>query len=356
MDRIIVYGCGRFFEKHKEEIIKKYNVIGYVDSKVSNVSVGGDKYPVLKDLFEVEREWDMILVMIDDIPFIFDVISRIIYAGIEDNRIIIGKALYGKCSSYDHVCADGEGNIVLQKNQFRITVTNADEWFSVDDIFLNECYSYSIPGNLPEIVIDIGMNIGDSTLFFAGLDKIEKVYGYEPFAETYYKACKNLENEEIEGKVEIYNIGIGDSNRTQVVSFFDGMSTGLSTISENTLKSRDDRLKMGRKLSGEAHENDVIIREASDVVKEILSRHGDHKHYILKMDCEGEEYSIFENLNKNALLESFSFILVEWHNEGSDMLKEYLDKAGFFFHSVITELDRDRGMIYAVNKKVWDDQ
>lgn len=68
-------------------------------------------------------------------------------------------------------------------------------------------------------------------------------------------------------------------------------------------------------------------------------------NYILKMDCEGEEYSIIEELNAAGILGRFKVIMLEWHYEGFKKITDFIDGLGysyFFF-----EKENGMGLIYA---------
>ena len=43
-----------------------------------------------------------------------------------------------------------------------------------------------------QVVVDVGMNIGIATLWFANKDYVDEVYAYEPFEEIYAHAINNL--------------------------------------------------------------------------------------------------------------------------------------------------------------------
>ena len=74
----------------------------------------------------------------------------------------------------------------------KIQVSTEDEFHSVEEVILMNCYQYHLNGDNKEIVFDVGMNIGDSTLYFLQSAKVAKVYGFEPFRKTYMDAINNL--------------------------------------------------------------------------------------------------------------------------------------------------------------------
>jgi FkbM family methyltransferase len=62
-------------------------------------------------------------------------------------------------------------------------------------------------GGGEKIVIDIGANLGDSSLFFA--KKGFKVIGFEPLNKVYEIALENIKLNNLEGKITLVNKGVG---------------------------------------------------------------------------------------------------------------------------------------------------
>jgi hypothetical protein len=64
------------------------------------------------------------------------------------------------------------------------------------------------------------------------------------------------------------------------------------------------------------------------------------------MDCEGEEYAIFEALNKAKTFKNIDAIMLEYHRKGRESILDILNEHGFI--SFLRETDLLNGMIYAV--------
>lgn len=342
MKKAIVYGCGSFCSRYKNSIVEKFDVIGYVDAN-RNVSKGSQL--IYHSLEEVDIKYDFVIVMVENIKILFELIQIILSMGISNENILLGIQMWGKYSAFDRIGVTKDGNIQIVKEDVELIVAMPDEFYSASEIFINNCYNYYLPGNNPEIVIDVGMNIGDSTLYFAKRENVMKVYGYEPFVEAFSRAERNLKS--VGDKVEIFNEGLSDLNETRRCVCYDDMSTGLSTNSEYTEKSKNDRIYMGLIENSVKKEEDVVIRKAAEVIRKIIETNGLNKQYVLKLDCEGDEYAIFKDLFDEGLLDSFSYMIIEWHNKGCNELTHYLKKINYSFHSLIIDLTRDRGMIYA---------
>ena len=73
---------------------------------------------------------------------------------------------------------------------------------------------------------------------------------------------------------------------------------------------------------------------------------------VLKMDCEGEEYGIMEELSEKGILNMISFIMLEWHYKGKDSLLTCLEKLGFSYWC--NDKTKDMGLIYAYRETISD--
>jgi FkbM family methyltransferase len=170
-------------------------------------------------------------------------------------------------------------------------------------IFLNNAY-YNLPVK-GKIVIDIGANIGDSPIYFA-LCGAAKVIALEPFPTNYELARKNIESNNLSGKVDLLLAGCAASQ-------------GYITIDPNYKSNITSSLVESK------HGIKVPLLTLYDILKKynlLLSN-----ETILKMDCEGCEYEAILSAPED-MLQKFSYIQIEYHN-GYIPLKEKLEKSGF---------------------------
>jgi FkbM family methyltransferase len=185
------------------------------------------------------------------------------------------------------------------------------------------------------IVIDIGANVGVSSLFFAEMDRVKRVISYEPFTPTYEEMLKNVAlNPETRHKITAVNEGLGKDNATLTVDFCPTHTT-VSSVNGPIVNTGN------RPLVKET----IKIRAAVDIVREVIKENSSLE-LVLKIDCEGSEYEIIDALQAAGLLASVSIILMEWHIRGAKPLADVLGPAGFacLMPGVQTE---KAGMIYA---------
>lgn len=185
--------------------------------------------------------------------------------------------------------------------------------------------SYKVPPSklLNEyIVFDIGANKGFSSMWFAMLPSVCKVIGYEinPNLEKFINENKEMNNE-LFSKIKIYNFGLSDRNKKINLYSLEN-DDGVTTINDQ-FYSKYWSGKRKKKVS----ECEVYVRKASSEIKKHLHRYSKNK-YILKIDVEGAEYEIFNDLVENRLLGQFDIIMGETHM-GFDKIRKQLYKFRF---------------------------
>jgi FkbM family methyltransferase len=174
----------------------------------------------------------------------------------------------------------------------------------VVNIFLEDVY-HILPVQ-GKVVLDIGANIGDSSIYFA-LHGASKVIGIEPFPDNYEMARKNIELNNFSDKISVLIAGC--SAKAGYINIYDGFKSGIAS------HTYDENYKPGTNVPSLTLEN---------ILKEYNIQKGES---ILKMDCEGCEYDTILSAS-DALLRRFSHMLIEYHDGYKD-LKERLEKSAF---------------------------
>ena len=232
--------------------------------------------------------------------------------------------------------SDFREGVLMAFNGLKIYVESYEELFILDEVFVQNDYNFLTDEKM--IVMDIGANIGISCLFFSQLNCVEKIYAYEPVGATFDQAVLNLElNKEISKVVQLNNFGLGKNNR-DVVFLFDRNVKG-NTGSRGALSTSFN--------SEHVVETKVQIKNVAEQINIVVAANPSAK-IVLKMDCEGGEYEIFESLAESGMIAKIDYLMMEWHDKGADVLEEVLIKNGFICFS--KRLAFNSGMIYAVKK------
>jgi FkbM family methyltransferase len=160
---------------------------------------------------------------------------------------------------------------------------------------------YYLPPPLqPEVILDIGSNIGSSILFFHEQFPAARIYGFEPHPETFRVLQQNVGSLP---SVQVFNFGLGAADAS--VSFpFDGADF-------SRFMSKDKLADW----SGPLTPTDGLIKHAGDVVRSL----GLTKVDLIKIDCEGAEYDVLTSL-PSELVNQSKWIVGEMHDESAFQL------------------------------------
>lgn len=212
------------------------------------------------------------------------------------------------------------------ENHFNTLVINSenkkiyfDGWWLGDiwSSFIGETYS-----KLPfknRIVIDIGANIGDTSISFIN-NGASKVIALEPFPINYEFAKSNISKNNMQDQIELV---LGGTSSDSLEILVDPKLSGLGYKME--------KMNVGEKI------NQFTLEQ---LINKFHITSG-----IIKMNCEGCEYETIIN-TPDDILRKFSHILIQYH-EGSDQLIKKLSNAEF----KITDeaYSTKKGQIFAEN-------
>ena len=202
------------------------------------------------------------------------------------------------------------------------------------EIFIEKIYTIETSHN-NLVVIDIGMNVGVASLYFASQPYVKNVYGYEPFPETFAEASMNVAaNPQWASKLKLINEGVSNINEIRSIALFE---SGL--LSASTIEQKND---YGKKIGQGIQVQLVSIEE----VFELVLAENPHAKILLKLDCEGEEYVIFDMLKQTNYLNTVEAAIIEWHEKGSAAIEKVLIDNKFKLRHE-HHVSENSGMIYA---------
>ena len=145
-----------------------------------------------------------------------------------------------------------------------------------NEIFIQKTYERFFEVEEGDIVFDFGASVGPFTYSILN-KKPKQVYCFEPSHEEIKTLIKNVQN----GPVRVINKGIGDNEGEFELNLF-GVNDGNKIAQTTTF----DKIKEDFKIK---------------------------KIDFIKTDCEGGEYSIFNNKNIFWIKENVKKIVGEWH-------------------------------------------
>lgn len=236
-----------------------------------------------------------------------------------------------------------DGIKVAQVNGLNLGhIFEGDGVLIVEEIFSKDEYNFDI--GTPAVVIDIGMNIGLTSLYFATRDDIKDVYGFEPFKPTFDHAMFNFRiNKKYSKKIHPRNYGLGNENKELTFEYYSKAPGRMSTV--KTL----DEIPHNPKY--ETSQETVQIKDAAEEISDIIANHKDSK-IVIKCDTEGSEVEIFESLDAKGLVKNIEIIMLEYHFSYDTKIVEILKRNGFviFKQKTVTLESGDFGVIRAVKK------
>lgn len=236
-----------------------------------------------------------------------------------------------------------ELSIISKRNGYEVSffdliffIESVEEFFILKEVYVTSDYSFNLIKEV--VVIDIGANIGLSSLYFSKKENVKKIFSFEPVKDTFDQAIYNFNlNPGTLNKIQIENIGLAGNTREDFF-LFDSSKKGRSGVrgAESNVYKFDSEKKK------------VYLKEASIAINEIVQSNSRYS-IVVKMDCEGAEYEIFENINSSGLIKDIEIFMVEWHDRGYEPIEKILIANNFVvFNSYLGEKS---GMIYAVNRK-----
>ena len=195
---------------------------------------------------------------------------------------------------------------------------------------------YAFPGFDFEncTVVDIGANQGFFTLYAAS--RGARVFSFEPLTENVELLKENVRRNGLEDRVTVFHAAVTGLERE--IKLFVGLNQAGNTRSETASIVDDNR-------GGVAVEERIVegVPAAS-----LIEHCGLTKCDFLKMDCEGAEFVILENMASNVLT-AFDRVAIEYHDGRYQEIVNRLVSEGYD----ILQADTDEvGLIKGVSKTV----
>jgi FkbM family methyltransferase len=196
--------------------------------------------------------------------------------------------------------------------------------FLFDEIFVKLDYFFASRRADP-FILDCGSNIGISILFFKALYPEARIVGFEPEEYTCTLLEKNVASNGLSG-VQVHQAALGMEGST-VDFFVDPESPGsllMSSVRESLPKSRN--LRQTRLPLQIVPMNIFLLRQVK------LSAFIDREVDLLKLDVEGAEDSVLQDLVASGTISKIDQMIVEYHH--------HIDKSKDAFSAFLSQLER----------------
>lgn len=296
-------------------------------SPLGGVRING--VPVYETSRLKEIEYDCILVVPGNHKV--EIIQQLVAMGIEKNKIIPWFTDGGHSWEKKRISFQGE-SLLAEMDDVKIRLQHSSDILAFEEIYLRNTYGFYC-GTQPSIAVDIGMNIGLATLMLAHHPEVAHVYSYEPFADTYAQAEYNVSlNPHLQAKITMNNYGLSNKDMVQRIPYNQDFPGGMRT---------------GEAYAGIDQDGvEIQLKDAATILKPIFEKHRE-KNIIMKIDCEGSEYSIFRSLESSGLLNVPQIYLMETHDGREQELLSALKRTGYGYFAPYDGRN-GLGSIYAI--------
>jgi FkbM family methyltransferase len=178
--------------------------------------------------------------------------------------------------------------VVVFRDGTTIYVEHPDDLATINLIFFRSAYTGFAPN---DVIVDIGANIGSFSLFAALRTGAKKVYAFEPCHGSFQLLLRNITANGLSGVIVPFQNAACHSKRGPYVDF------PVSSSPSNSFQNCD---------------KDKTARVSTTTLNEALDKNGLDRVNYLKVDCEGAEYEILEEMTR-ADYDRIDTLTVEYH-------------------------------------------
>jgi len=173
--------------------------------------------------------------------------------------------------------------------RFKIPISSGTWKFLFKEIFLNDAYYFETQNPNP-IILDCGSNVGFAALYFKLLYPKSRIICFEASKQTYDKLRTTLDVNKI-NDIRTEQIALGNQDNSQV----------------NFYRNSTDGNDLGSALlaSGIGTSEQVQMKKLSSYIAEPID--------FLKLDIEGAETSVFEDLVSSGKINFLKSGAIEFH-------------------------------------------
>lgn len=221
---------------------------------------------------------------------------------------------------------------VAKFERYLITYFNKVELnILLNEIFDKKIYDIELATSTPTI-FDVGAHIGLATIFFKQRYPLARITAFEPNPNTFPLLEENTYFNNIHN-VTLHNVALGKQSSKRTLYIDSSNGGGFSTAS--FLKDAWDGTQESLGI---------------EVVTEPLSKYINSTIDLMKIDVEGSEQEIIEELEESGKIKNIKNIIIEFHptkKQDIEKVKSILQKNGFEIE--IKENKKDH-LVYILGK------
>lgn len=193
------------------------------------------------------------------------------------------------------------------------------------EIFLEKIYGFDSNHDHP-LIIDCGSNIGMSLLFFKKLYPKSTILAFEPNPKSAELIQKNIRTNQLTG-IELFQYALSNH---------EGKSDFYYTNKHGNINSTTNKpLNYGSKI---------------EIQSKLLSNFVKGKSVdLIKIDIEGDEIKVIEDLKNHGLISNSKEYIIEFHEKTSlpeNSFSKFLsifEEEGYFLKIIKTDIEEEKG-------------
>jgi hypothetical protein len=179
-------------------------------------------------------KYDNNIIMKQILKFIF---KKLFWPFLRRYRIIINKLDILECKLNYIINKLSLVDGIVELKEVRFFVPNAPrDLIQNTQLSQSEFFEQDILQSLDKlldensVVIDIGANVGNHTVYWGKITNVKKIYSFEPVKPTFDILSKNIEINNLSEKVKTYNTGLSDTAACGKIEVYNADNIGGTMI------------------------------------------------------------------------------------------------------------------------------
>lgn len=222
---------------------------------------------------------------------------------------------------------------VIKFDKYLLTYYNKIELNTlIKEIFKEEVYNLPLQSSTP-VIFDVGAHIGLASIYFKQKYPFSNITAFEPNPNIYCLLEENIYYNNIHN-VKLHNVALGNTSSKRTL-YIDSSNNGCFSTASFVKNAW----------------NGIQKSLGIEVIVHPLSKYIDKRIDLVKIDTEGAEQEIIEELETSKKLQNIRNIIIEFHPtkyQNIEKIKNILQKSNF---AINMKEDRKDKLIYIYGKQ-----